>query len=346
MNSKIRAYLAIESSCDETAVALVAENGTVLSEVLQTQIETHRLYGGVVPEVASRAHFEALDDLVRLLESKTPAGVEIVGVAATCGPGLIGPLLVGACYGEGWARGRGCAFIGVHHLRAHLASSLLGEAGEMPLAQKAKTLFPAVVLLVSGGHTQILEVDPELRARKLADTADDAAGECFDKSAKLMGLPYPGGPEIEKIALQITPALEAKAKKLMSELPRPRSEEGFSFSGLKTAIRLKLEKDPTLARSPEFCWAIQEAIADTLIRGLDRAFDKIQMTPTSFVLCGGVAANVRIRSALTHWARSRRLEPRFPPLRYSTDNAVMVGAAAWVQSPELALREVVARMAL
>ena len=340
------AYLAIESSCDETAVAVVSAHGAVLAEALESQIATHRLYGGVVPEVASRAHFQSLDALVKIVESKIPARTTIVGVAATCGPGLIGPLLVGSCYGEGWARGRGCAFTGVHHLRGHLASALLEGDSSKTLKERAQELFPAVVLLVSGGHTQILKVDPSLKAQKLADTSDDAAGECFDKSAKLMGLPYPGGPEIEKIAATLGAQGSLRAREILARLPRPRSEEGFSFSGLKTAIRLMLEEDPSLKASADFCWAIQEAIADTLIRGLNRAFDKIDSDLTSFVLCGGVAANRRIRSAMTEWAALHRLKALFPPLKYATDNAVMIAAAAWVQAPDLALKQVQARVML
>lgn len=341
--------LAIESSCDETAVALVAEDGRILSETLASQIEVHRKYGGVVPEVASRGHFEVLDGLVR--ETLARAGEEAASirkVAATCGPGLIGPLLVGSSYAEGFARGRGLPFVGVHHLRGHLASVLLEreEAFDgLTLRERAARSFPALVLLVSGGHTQILEVDAELRARRLADTADDAAGECFDKSAKLMHLPYPGGPAIERLAASLAPSELALAQSLRDALPRPRSAEGFSFSGLKTAIRLKLEKEPSLASAPAFAWAIQETIADTLLAGLKRARAAGQLPNLKrFVLCGGVAANARIRGVLGNWARSTGLEPRFPPLKHSTDNAAMIGAAAWIQAPELALREVAARI--
>lgn len=320
----------------------------MLAEELASQIETHRKFGGVVPEVASRGHFEIMDELVGRVLARAPEH-KLVCVAATCGPGLIGPLLVGSSYAEGYARGAGVPFVGVHHLRGHLASPLLDAQcvpGAATLRARADALFPALVLLVSGGHTQVLEVDKGLRARALADTADDAAGECFDKSAKLMGLPYPGGPEIERRAKTLTPDQLPRARELRNDLPKPRSQEGFSFSGLKTAIRLRVEKDSSLARSPEFCWAIQEAIAETLERGLDRAFDEISSELRTFVVCGGVAANQRLRERLTQWAGQRQLRALFPPIKYATDNAAMIGAAAWVQDPDCQLTSVSARLPL
>jgi len=341
--------LAMESSCDETAVALVSREGDVQAHALASQIDTHRKYGGVVPEVASRAHFETLDALVsEVLNSTNLRPTDVRAVAATSGPGLLGPLLVGVSYAQGLARGWGCPFIGVHHLRGHLASSLLGIHPEQSLNERAARVFPALVLLVSGGHTQILEVDERLRARKLADTADDAAGECFDKSAKLMGLGYPGGPALEALALKLPPSDQGRAKELFKALPRPRSDEGYSFSGLKTAVRLKLEKDAALTTDPAFAWAVQEAIADTLIRGLDRQAGALESGTEfrSLVFCGGVAANRRLRARVGEWAASKGLELVVPPLKYCTDNAVMIATAAWIQDPALALPQVIARTPL
>lgn len=341
----MKAILAIESSCDETAVAVVAESGVVVAEALESQIKIHQTYGGVVPEVASRQHFEVIDRLARRCLESAPE-IELQAVAATCGPGLIGPLLVGACYGQGFARGRHVPFIGVHHLRGHLASALLGtEASGATLRERAQNMFPAAVLLVSGGHTQILEVQPGLHVRKLADTADDAAGECFDKAAKLMGLPYPGGPAIEKLAAELIDADRGRAAELRDRLPKPRSEVGFSFSGLKTAFRLMLEKEPALSGTPMLAWALQERIAGTLLAGLERAF-RDQELPPRVLLCGGVAANRRLREVLSKWVQARGAEVGFPPLKYSTDNAAMIAAAAWVQAPQLASSDVAARVEL
>lgn len=351
MNAKT-AILAIESSCDETAVALVGADGEVIDQQLFSQIQIHQAFGGVVPEVASRSHFEVLDGLVALsLEKKKSLNLELSAVAATCGPGLIGPLIVGSAYAQGLASGWQIPFIGVHHLRGHLASTLLRGSIDEPalsLKEKAERIFPAFVLLVSGGHTQVLHVAEDLSAKALAQSADDAAGECFDKAAKLMGLPYPGGPEIERIAAELSEADRVPAMHLLRQLPRPRSAEGFSFSGLKTAIRTLLEKNPELARTPRFCFAIQEAISESLCQGLDRAFEKSDASAKvqRLVFCGGVSANRRIRQRLQEWAQAHQLELYLPALKYCTDNAAMIGAAAWVQAPSLAMKEIAARQAL
>lgn len=344
--------LAIESSCDETAVALVSENGFVRAQQLFSQIEIHREFGGVVPEVASRYHYEVLDGLVKKLFAENPdARSDIRAVAATCAPGLIGPLIVGASYAQGLASGWELPFIGVHHLRGHLASVLLqqSDSGERAsLREQARNVFPALVLLVSGGHTQVLAVDESLRAQPLAQSADDAAGECFDKAAKLMGLPYPGGPQIEALAQTATVLEREEGAQLLARLPRPRSVEGFSFSGLKTAIRLQLEKNPKLACSPAFCWALQEAISQSLVQGLSRALEKLAnpLDYSRIVFCGGVAANQRIRQSLFTWAQARGMEVVLPPLKYCTDNAAMIAAAAWVQDDSLALHDIQARRPL
>jgi len=343
----VELILALESSSDETAVALVAADGRVVRQDLASQVRIHELYGGVVPEVASRAHFEEIDRLVRpcLNELKT-SGHPLKAVAATRGPGLIGPLLVGSCYAEGLAQGFGVPFVGVHHLRGHLASVLLGSGSSSSLKEQAAEVFPALVVLVSGGHTQVLEVDSALHARIWADTADDAAGECFDKAAKLMGLPYPGGPRIEALAAQLSPSDAARAREVSKSLPRPRSAEGFSFSGLKTAIRLSLERDPTLSGTPAFAWAVQEAIAETLLAGIERVRKQRGAQLRRLAFCGGVSANRRLRFLLEEWAKRHSLKLSLPPLQFCTDNAAMIGAAAWVQDPSLALAECAARIPL
>ena len=348
-NAKLQNVLAIESSCDETSVAILGFDGRILAQKTLSQIETHRKHGGVVPEVASRQHFEDLDGLVG--ETLAEAGLslsQIDSFAATFGPGLIGPLLVGASYARGLASGLNAPLLGVHHLRGHLASVLLESSLSGNLRERADNIFPALVLLVSGGHTQILSVDADLSAHRLADTADDAAGECFDKSAKLMGLPYPGGPQIERLAEQIdlkNPTQKKSSVTVLAMLPRPRSEAGFSFSGLKTAVRVHLQKCPEDATNPAFAWALQECISITLEKGLDRAIEKLGGLGSlkNFVFCGGVSANQRIRERLLSWAERRKLGVFLPPLSLCTDNAAMIGAAALVQAPRLCLHDVVAR---
>lgn len=345
------AILAFESSCDETAIALVEAGGRVVFQHLSSQIEIHRKYGGVVPEVASRAHFSVLDELLeKSLADLAKWPGQLVGVAATKGPGLIGPLIVGSACAEGLALARGLPFTGIHHLRGHLASVLLDDS--LPgatLEERADKLFPAWVVLASGGHTQVMAVEKDLSCRILAETADDAAGECFDKSAKLMGLPYPGGPEIERRAALVTSSEDlARAREFSSELPRPRSEEGFSFSGLKTAIRLKLQKHPERVDDPAFAWAVQDAICESLVAGMKRAYRKHQeeFPSKTWLFCGGVAANRALRARLETWATKERVALRVPPLKYCTDNAAMIGAAAWVQSPSLALTSCQGRIPL
>ena len=236
--------LAIESSCDETAAALVDAHGSVIGSELVSQISTHNLYGGVVPEVASRAHFEEIDAVVRTLVQKS--GIDplrdLEAVAATMGPGLIGPLLVGVSYARGIAVAWKKPFVGVHHLRGHLASALLEKDPTRSMRDQLRELSPALVLLASGGHTQLLLLEETFSATSLADTADDAAGECFDKSAKLMGLPYPGGPAIEKLARESSGGERAKA--FASELPKPKSAAGFPFLGSKPPFASSSPRTP------------------------------------------------------------------------------------------------------
>ena len=344
--------LAIESSCDETAVCWLDSSGRILLEALSSQIELHRKTGGVVPEVASRSHFEVINHLVQgLLQNPVFEVSRLRAIAATRGPGLVGPLLVGASYAEGQSTGWKLPFVGVHHLRGHLASALLpgAQAAPQTLKERADHMFPALVLLVSGGHTQVLEVDSQLRARKWIDTVDDAAGECFDKSAKLMGLPYPGGPEIEALALRLPESSQAEAKKISKHLPKPKTQDGnFSFSGLKTAVRNQLEKNPSYARSPAFCWALQDAIGETLVAGLTRALKSRSeaLALKSLVFCGGVSANRTLRTRIETWAQQNQMTPHCPPLKFCTDNAAMIAAAAFVQHESLALHRVAARLEL
>ncbi len=360
MEAKTPCVLAFESSCDENSIAVVSSSGEVLFQNLSSQIEIHKKFGGVVPEVASRLHSDAMGGLLEeamefITQNSSVFYVE--KVAATMGPGLMGPLLVGSSCAQGVAFSMNTKLEGVHHLRGHLASVLLDpKVGGKTLMEKASHVFPAWVVLVSGGHTQILYCDEKLNAEILASTADDAAGECFDKSAKLMGLPYPGGPLIEKQA-QLVASLDKqenssrsleRAKELSLQLPRPKAQSGFSFSGLKTAIRLKLEAQPELRTDPCFAWAVQDAICGSLLGGLKRTYKKHarQKLSKKMVFCGGVSANVYLRDKLYSWAHSGDIELFLPPLKYCTDNAAMIGAAAWVQDSDLVLNQCSARLPL
>jgi N6-L-threonylcarbamoyladenine synthase len=340
--------LAIESSCDETALALVSDTGQVLVQELATQMQTHNRFGGVVPEVASREHSTTLPLLYnQIRQSPHFDESRLSAVASTAGPGLIGPLVVGTSFAQGLAMGWNIPWIGVHHLRGHLASVLLGHEDSLTLNARAAETFPALVLLVSGGHTQCLLVEPDLSCRKVIDTVDDAAGECFDKTAKLMGLGYPGGVAIEREAQTITSAQLIEAQKLAADLPRPKTAKGdFSFSGLKTAIKLSFDRQGEQVGRAVFAWAVQAAIADTLVQGLTRSLLNIQKPVSRLIVCGGVSANQFLRSKLQDFCQQRALTLVLPPLKYCTDNAAMIGAAAWVQDPKWALKDVVARVQL
>lgn len=334
------AIFAIESSCDDTSVAVLGKSGTLYVQETLHQHETHNYWGGVVPELASREHFEKLSHLADQIIKQLPPHVSIQSVAATCGPGLIGPLLVGASFARGFALGLQCPFIGIHHLRGHLASVFLNQ-------WDCSELFPALTLLCSGGHTQLLYVQADLHAQKLSDTSDDAAGECFDKAAKLLGLGYPGGPAIEKIAATISPNSKehSKALEFFKKLPSPKSQEGFSFSGLKTAIRLLREKNQEQDAIAPIAWAVQERIAEILHSHLLKA-SSLFPDAKSLVVCGGVAANQRLRQRLQELGDSQKRTLLLPPLKFATDNAAMIAAAAWKQNPSLQVSEVFARASL
>lgn len=341
--SKLPAILAIESSCDDSAVAVVSELGEVVSHHKVSQIDLHKVYGGVVPELASRAHLTAMEALVKKvltdLEEKT--NYEVKKVVATMAPGLVGPLLVGATFAQGLASAWNLPFEGIHHLRGHLASVFLEHSKpEESLVEHANSILPATVLLISGGHTQLLQVSQGLAVNKIAETSDDAAGECFDKSAKLMGLSYPGGPAIESMAASVTSQSQT-AVDLYKQLPHPKSKQGFSFSGLKTAIRLMVEKDTTLVNQPEFAWAVQESIVQSIMDVLNRHY--AEEFSTNFIFCGGVSANQRMRQLMKNWCEERQLNLMIPPLKYCTDNAAMIAAAAWIQNEQYILKQIKSR---
>jgi N6-L-threonylcarbamoyladenine synthase len=321
------AVLGLESSCDETAAAVLRADGTILAEAVLSQEQEHAPFGGVVPEIAARAHLEHLPRLA--VQVMREAGLEfaaLAGIAATSGPGLIGGLIVGASFGKGIALAQNLPFVAVNHLEAHALTATLPGLVEGGLR------FPYLLLLVSGGHCQCVAVEGVGRYRRLGTTLDDAVGEAFDKSAKLLGLPWPGGPALEQLALRGDPARHP--------LPRPmlgRPGCDFSFSGLKTAVahavaRFPAGSLPDQARA-DLAAGFQAAAAAVLA---DRAGNALRMLPgaTALVVAGGVAANAAVRGALAAVAARRAIPLVAPPVRLCTDNAVMV---AWTGIERLRL---------
>jgi N6-L-threonylcarbamoyladenine synthase len=305
--------LAIESSCDESAAAVLDAEAGLLSHELYSQVELHRTYGGVVPELASRDHVRRLLPLVKAaLARSATAPRDLSGIAYTAGPGLIGALLTGAALGASLAYAWRIPAIGVHHLEGHLLAPLL-ESDPPP--------FPHVALLVSGGHTQLIEVAGIGSYRLLGETRDDAAGEAFDKTAKLLGLPYPGGPQLSEIARRGTPGAYVFPRPM---LDRPGLE--FSFSGLKTAVLHAVRAAPlTEQRRADMARAVEEAIADTLSTKALRALDYTGLSV--LVVSGGVGANRALREQLTEAARAHGARVYYPRIEFCTDNAAMIAVA-------------------
>jgi len=300
--------LGIETSCDETAVAVWDDQKGLLSNIVASQAE-HSEFGGVVPELASRAHLRKIIPL--LARSLSEAGVhpeELDGVAVTYGPGLIGSIMVGLSVAKALALGLELPLVGVHHIEAHIFSSLLQDPG-IPL--------PLMTLVASGGHTELVLVEEWGCYQVLGRTRDDAAGEAFDKVAKMLGLGYPGGPEIERTALRGDP--EAV------NFPRPLPPGwDFSFSGLKTAVLYYLEEHPD-ARVPDVAASFQRAVVDVLYRRLTSAASAYRVPSVAVV--GGVAANRKLRERVSSWAESSGIRAVFPSPVLCTDNAAMVARA-------------------
>jgi len=309
--------LALESSCDESAVAVYDDTAGLLAHEIYSQIDLHRIYGGVVPELASRDHVRRLLPLVRtaLADAKTTSG-DLNGVAYTAGPGLIGALLTGAALGRSLAYAWNVPAIAVHHLEGHLLAPLL-ESDPPP--------FPHLALLVSGGHTMLIDVAAPRSYAVLGETRDDAAGEAFDKSAKLLGLPYPGGPELAKLA--------SSGKSARFAFPRPMVDRAgleFSFSGLKTAVSLAVKEHTRNGAIDETTRAdiaasVQEAIVDTLVSKTLRALE--QTGYEAIVVAGGVGANRRLRERLAAAAARQGAKVFYPRIEFCTDNAAMIAVA-------------------
>jgi N6-L-threonylcarbamoyladenine synthase len=299
--------LAIESSCDETAAAVVDDGRIVRSSAVASQVDLHAKYGGIVPEVASRQHLVKIAPIVQ--EALELAGCtldDIEAVVATRGPGLSGSLLVGYNFAKALAFGRELPFLGVNHLEGHVYANWLGE-GEEPR-------FPALCLVVSGGHTDLVLMTSHGQYQRLGGTRDDAAGEAFDKAGRLLGLPFPGGPAIAKAA-------ESGGATTL-KLPRawiPGTFD-FSFSGLKTAVLHVVRANRYSA--PDVSWEFQEAVVDVLAGKVSRLARELGVAQV--LLGGGVASNTRLRAEIQ---RRSPVEVRIPPPRYCTDNAAMIGAA-------------------
>ncbi len=308
--------LGIESSCDETAAALVTADRQVLAHRLLGQEAAHAPFGGVVPEIAARAHVEALEPLI--VAALADAGLKLADVdaiAATAGPGLIGGVMVGLVTGKALAHAAGKPLIAVNHLEGHALSPRLSDPD---------LAFPYLLLLVSGGHCQLLLVEGVGAYRRLATTIDDAAGEAFDKTAKILGLGFPGGPAVERAAALGNPKAVP--------LPRPlrgSAEPHFSFAGLKSAVARVVGDYPP----EDIAASFQAAVVDCLIDRTTRALNGLTVTPTALVVAGGVAANGAVRGALQTLAATRGLRFVAPPLWLCTDNAAMI---AWAGAERFA----------
>ena len=303
--------LGIETSCDETGVALYdTSEGRLLAHAVHSQVAMHEAYGGVVPELASRDHIQRLVPLTRLVLQKTGQRVEdIGGIGYTEGPGLAGALLVGASYAHARGEGLGVPVLGIHHLEGHLLS---------PLLSARRPQFPFVALLVSGGHTQLMRVDGVGRYALLGETQDDAAGEAFDKTAKLLGLGYPGGPALS--------ALAEKGRPGRYRLPRPMIDSGdlnFSFSGLKTAVLLQTKRDHDAA---DLARAFVDAVVEVLVAKCVHALRRNGLA--RLVVAGGVGANKQLRAALNAEAAKGGFDVYYPEPELCTDNGAMIAFAA------------------
>lgn len=308
--------LSIESSCDETAAAVVEDGTRVLSSVVASQVDVHHVYGGVVPELASRKHIEAIVPVVRqAIEEAGLTKEELDAVAVTQGPGLVGALLVGFSYAKAYAWGLGIPCVGVNHLEGHMASIFLdGEGPE----------FPYVALLVSGGHTSLYYVTGHTEYELMGQTRDDAVGEAYDKVSKMLGLGYPGGVVIDRLAQKGSPKAIA--------FPRPYLDKkafDFSFSGLKSAVGryLKENPNPDEAQLSDIAASFQESVAQVLCHKLIYAAKVKRCRHVAVV--GGVAANSRVRALVGDSAQKRGISFHSPELKYCGDNAAMIGAIGY-----------------
>jgi len=307
--------LGLETSCDETGLALYDSERGLLAHVLHSQIALHAEYGGVVPELASRDHVrKTLPLLRRLFQQANVAPHQVDGVAYTRGPGLIGALLVGAAIGRGLAWAWNVPALGVHHMEGHLLA---------PMLEPDPPAFPFVALLVSGGHTLLVRVDGIGQYHILGESVDDAAGEAFDKTAKLLGLPYPGGPALARLAEQGAPG--------RFQFPRPMTDRpgcDFSFSGLKTAaINTWRTLEPTAENRANVARAFEEAVVETLAIKCRRALKTTRLK--RLIIAGGVGANRRLRERLREMTAELGGQVHYPRLEFCTDNGAMIAYTGW-----------------
>ncbi len=305
--------LGIETSCDETGIAVYDSEAGIIADVLHSQIKLHAQYGGVVPELASRDHVRKIIPLInKALEQAQLSKQDIDGVAYTRGPGLLGALLVGSSVGRSLAYAWDVPAIGVHHMEGHLLA---------PMLENEPPAFPFVALLVSGGHTQLISVKGIGQYALLGESIDDAAGEAFDKTAKMMGLPYPGGPELANLA--------TKGKPGQFKLPRPMTDRpglDFSFSGLKTAaLTAWQQSEQTPQTQANLAYAFEEAVVETIAIKCRRALEQTQMK--TLVIAGGVSANTRLRARLTELVKKYEAEVYYPRPEFCTDNGAMIAYA-------------------
>ncbi len=314
--------LGIETSCDDTAAAVVVDGRIVESNVLASQDEFHARYGGIVPEIASRKHVETINAVIELALQTASRGLsDLDGVAVTCGPGLPGSLVVGVAAAQGLALGRGLPVYAVNHLHGHLFANYLSGSPDRP-DQVPQT--PFLCLIVSGGHTDLIVVEAPGRHRVIGRTLDDAAGEAYDKVARLLGLGFPGGPLIDELAK----TGDAAAFNFPRSLARDPSFD-FSFSGLKTAVRYHIDKHPedVKLRSADLAASFQAAVIDALCDKALRAARELKLS--SIALAGGVASNSALRRQMRERAQRAGIDMLVPALEYCTDNAAMIAAAAF-----------------
>lgn len=329
MANKDLIILGIETTCDETAAAVVARasdgSGRILANIVRSQVDDHAPFGGVVPEIAARAHVEALDHLIAAALKEAGLGfADLDGVAAAAGPGLIGGVIVGLMTGKAIALVHDLPLMAVNHLEAHALTARLTDGAD----------FPYLLLLVSGGHTQLIWVTGVGAYERLGTTIDDALGEAFDKTAKLLGLDFPGGPQVERHARDGNPARFA--------FPRPmvgRAEPHFSFSGLKTAVRQQAEKLQPLSQQDiaDICASFEAAVGETVVERVAHAIGMLRargLEPDRLVVAGGVAANAKLRAALEALGEAADIRLVIPPPALCTDNGVMI---AWAGAERLAL---------
>jgi len=334
--------LAIETSCDETAAAVIEDGHRVLSNVVATQIDLHRRFGGVFPEVASRQHVLSIQPVIvqALQEAGIPHAGELDAIAVTHGPGLAGSLLVGVNAAKGLAFATGLPLLPINHLEGHIYSNWLdapGETGGEP-AGRAGDRFPVVVLIVSGGHTELVLMTGHGQYRRLGSTLDDAAGEAFDKVARLLDLGFPGGPAIQRAAVGGDPRRFALPRALRH---RPDHRFEFSFSGLKTAVlnlTHELEQEGLNLRDPQLladlAASFQQAVVDVLVEKTADA--AVAAGARQVCICGGVSANTLLRTTAQQRFAELALPFYIPPFAFCTDNAAMIGAAAfhrWQREP-------------